>query len=123
MWRAPSVSACWMRAFASAESDAQTTPSLSRASSESGGSADEVRTPPGHAGAEFGVLAAAKDAPAGVELRVNDVTVEIIGLHEKERLRRAASAPTPPAVEKAAAPERKGTIRRVWRRLTGSTRR
>ncbi|KIP01734.1 hypothetical protein PHLGIDRAFT_123100, partial [Phlebiopsis gigantea 11061_1 CR5-6] len=75
------------------------------------------RTPGG--ADELGVVRAPKDAPGGVELRVNDVTVEIIGMHEKERLRRAASAPAP----KQDTPERKGTIKRVWRRLTGSTRR
>lgn len=109
------------------------TPSLSRASSESGASAEheELRAPP-HAVDELGVLGDQKgdgpDAP-GVELRVNDVTVEIIELKNRERGRaQASTVEVTVAVpelklgqdEKGRrAPTRRGTLKRVWKKLTG----
>ncbi|GJE93643.1 hypothetical protein PsYK624_098030 [Phanerochaete sordida] len=123
--RAASASSASVASTASAESDTQTTPSLSRASSESGGSAEEVRTPRDAAQSEFGVLTpgAKEQGTAGVELRVNDVTVEIIDIKDKaERVRAPPRAPADaPVSEKAkrGVPERRNTLKRVWRKLTG----
>lgn len=122
--RDASASSASVASTASAESDVQTTPSLSRASSESGGSADadEVRTPREPDVAEFGVLPPKDASPAGVELRVNDVTVEIIDLNEKaERVRAPArvAADAPAKNVEKAVPVRRGTLKRVWKKLTG----
>lgn len=66
----------------------------------------------------------------GVELRVNDVMVEIIEL--KERRDREAAADLRAAdlkvdvevvkTEKTGAPQRKGTLKRVWKKVVGSMR-
>ena len=125
----------------SADSDVPETPSLSlsRASSESGASVekDVPRTPQDGCVDELGVIREGKSkmgGEGGVELRVNDVTVEIIGMREEKvrtgRTRRAGSVELTVEVkeqellskveEKKRTPERKGTIKRVWKKLTGS---
>ncbi|EKM56801.1 uncharacterized protein PHACADRAFT_254124 [Phanerochaete carnosa HHB-10118-sp] len=130
-FRKASSSSSSVASTASVESDEQTTPSLSRASSSSGASIEEMRTPRVPDQDEFGALAsngAGKDkGTAGVELRVNDVTVEIIGLSEKtervrtQEVRIGADAKPVKNAEKAKwpAPERRGTLKRMWKKLTG----
>lgn len=120
-----------------ADSDTPATPSLSRASSESGASEHEVSTPPAvdelgvvHHGLDSAQTKGKEMRSPGVELRVNDVMVEIIEL--KERRDREAAADLRASdlkidVEvvktgKTGAPERKGTLKRVWRKVVGSMR-
>lgn len=129
--RKASSSSSSVASTASVESDGQTTPSLSRASSESGASVEEVHSPRIPDQSEFGVLAsddAGKDkGTTGVELRVNDVTVEIIDLGEKtepvrtQEMRVGADTKTVKNAEKAKKPasERRGTLKRMWKKLTG----
>lgn len=131
--REASASSSSVASTASAESDGQTTPSLSRASSESGASVEEVHSPREPEQDEFGVLSPAalgkESGSAGVELRVNDVTVEIIDLGEKtERVRTqgvhvsgvdAKHGKGAEAKTKKPVLERRGTLKRVWKKLTG----
>lgn len=113
------------------------TPSLSRASSDCGSVRSQHAPAPASGSPRHDAFEhdekAAGEAAGGVELRVNDVTVEIIELREKRErgLRAQAStvelkvgvAPVTTAGrdEKArkAVPERRGTLKRVWKKLTG----
>jgi len=127
-----SASSLSSAATVGADSDVPETPSLSRSSSVTD-EEPKLRTPPGTL-ADRGSVGVVVPSPASgpkasrgtrasgeIELKVNDVTVEIID-HREQQSKKDVSVSGPPTSKKDGdrKVERRGTLKKMWKRVIGS---